>query len=158
MAQWLAMMRGTLFATILLGFCLYWSVGTNVDNIPGWANINSEWQYRNVTLLSTAAATGSLLYIALDGSFAPLQFFLAMPIWQPFSSLSYTGYLLQIIIVNAVCTVSTRHTLEWDGDMWDYTANYLVVLLANLMAACLLSIAIERPVINMFTQTGFEYT
>lgn len=120
---------------------------------PSWFPSQlSDRQFQNVTMLVAALSTSAVLYLVVEGSIWPLQMVLSSPVWHPLVSISYTGYILQFLIVCVFAARLPGPNATWYGSWLDYVLIYCQILAANFIAAFSLSVLVERPCIALATR------
>lgn len=138
---------------IIGGFDYLWLIET-----PDWWPFDDIY-YNSWGFFIWAAALSAVIYIALDGHWAvyPLTWMLKWYIWYPIASLAYTGGLFQLMCSHMYGTWLTNFnsdSYEWNGSWFDYFYLYLQAFILTMFFGLCLSLAVERPFMNLSRKWG----
>lgn len=110
----------------------------------------STTMFTNISYLSFACGSGSLILISLDGYISPINYILSSSVWIPFAGISYTGYLSSALTTGLYCNFVTvvlqfRKIDELGG------IYFLIIQLIciNFIFSILITVFIEKPFINI---------
>eukprot|EP01034_Spumella_vulgaris_P025363 gene25363-31813_t len=145
-----------------------WSIYAGMYNIfsteePFWLDLvfhtNVADQYESYSMFVVAACALGLAFVALEGTLWPVAWFFQMYVWYPIASLSYTGYLFSMMVsyeyAGIRLAMNDGATVSWTGDVWDYVLIYCEVIVVVLLLALGLSMAVEKPFLNIARDTNF---
>jgi len=119
----------------------------------------SDNQYYSFSYLLWGSGLAAISYIAIDGTFWPMQFFLGLYAWYPIASLAYSAGVLNIMIcyMYADFINALYPEFEW-SDETGYAAYFFIFLnvaFISLLAGLVLSFLVERPFMNIAKSVKF---
>ncbi|KAL5012239.1 hypothetical protein ScPMuIL_010790 [Solemya velum] len=87
-----------------------------------------------------------LIFACATGNGGPINTFLSWSAWVPLARLTYCTYMVHLIVIQYVA--STRRSVRYWTDI-DAVYNFLGALVLSLMAAFVLSVSFEAPMVGL---------